>query len=324
MMLGKFSVALLAAIVLSPGENTGSSVPSQEHVKQVILSLPPDSEMRHDLERGDRGDGVHYPWMDRMKQLGAKRTRISLDFTWSTWRGRPVDIRVRRIALYNSYDEDCGQISNPERLTLIKKAGLEGELERFAIEETAKSRWQYIDKPGTNFVASVLLPVLCFVAKDTSTGKRACATQQGLATVELFDDEWLPRFSPMLMHLDGDPKAPRIAIDGDLVNLQETLKNKKFSQDDLDDALFTASVYLYNPCSIRLLLSAGANPNSRNTDGETPLMLAAYAGHLHSVEALLSGGADSGIRDVLGQTAADVALQHGHSAIAAVLAQHSR
>jgi hypothetical protein len=45
-MLGKFSVALLAAMVLSQGENAGSSVPSQEHVKQVILSLPPDSEMR--------------------------------------------------------------------------------------------------------------------------------------------------------------------------------------------------------------------------------------------------------------------------------------
>jgi hypothetical protein len=322
-MLGKVSLALLAAMVFSPSQNAGSSAPSQDHVKQVILSLPPDSEMRHDLERGDRGDGVHYPWMDRMKQLGAKRTRILLDFTWSTWRGRPVDIRVRRIALYNSYDEDCGQISNPQQLTLIKKAGLEAELERFAIEETPKSRWLYIYKKPETF-APVLQPVLCFLAKDTSTGKKACTAQHGLATVELFDDEWLPRFSPLPMPLDDDPKAPRILIDGDLLGLQEALKNKKFSQDDLDDALFTASIYLYNPCSIRLLLSAGANPNSRNTDGETPLTLAAYAGHLHSVEALLSGGADSGIRDVLGQSAADVALQRGHSAIASVLRRHSR
>jgi hypothetical protein len=72
-MLGKFSVALLVAMVLSPSENAGSSVPSQEHVKQVFLSLPPDSEMRHYLERGDRGDGVHYQWMDQMNQLSAKR-----------------------------------------------------------------------------------------------------------------------------------------------------------------------------------------------------------------------------------------------------------
>jgi hypothetical protein len=269
----------------------------QGHIRQVILSLPTESEMRSFLERGDRGDGVHYPWMDQMKELGVKRARVFLDFTWSAWRRHPVDIGFRRIALYKSYDGNCDQITDPEQLRLIENAGLRRELERFAATATAKSHWFYIDnRPLAN---------------------------HGLATVELFDDGWLPRFSPNLMPLGGGEKQPTILIDGDTVHLQEALKNKKFSQDDLDGALFEVSVYLDDPCSIKLLLSAGANPNSRNTDGETPLMLAAYVGHFHGVEALLRGGADANTRNVAGETAADVALKRGHQAIASALKRNS-
>jgi hypothetical protein len=280
-----------------PTETLVTSQPDQGHIGQVILSLPTDSEMRSYLERGDRGDGVHYPWMDQMKELGVKRARVFLDFTWSAWRRHPVDIGFRRIALYKSYDGNCAQITDPEQLKLIENAGLRPELERFAAAETAKSHWFYIDKrPLAN---------------------------HGLATVELFDDEWLPRFSPNLMPLGGGHKQPPIPIDGDMLHLQETLTNHKFSQDDLDGALFETSSYLDDPCLIKLLLSVGANPNSRNTDGETPLMLAAYVGHLHGVEALLSGAADARIKNVAGETAVDVALKRGHEAIASALKQNS-
>ena len=44
-----------------PTERLVTSQPDQEDVRQMILSLPTDSEMRSFLERGDRGDGVHYP-----------------------------------------------------------------------------------------------------------------------------------------------------------------------------------------------------------------------------------------------------------------------
>jgi hypothetical protein len=228
-----------------PTEALVTSQSDQEHIRQVILSLPTDSEMRSYLERGDRGDGVHYPWMDQMKKLGVKRARVFLDFTWSAWRRHPVDIGLSRIALYKSYDGNCAQITDPEQRRLIENAGLRRELERFAAAETAKSHWFYIDKrPLAN---------------------------HGLAAVELFDDEWLPRFSPNLMTLGGGDKQPPILIDGDIFHLQDALKNKQFSQDDLDDALFEVSGYLDDSCSITPLLSAGANPNSRNTDGENTI-----------------------------------------------------
>jgi hypothetical protein len=289
---------LQAAIFLFPVQNV-QDAPSQGHIGQVILSLPPDSEMRRYLERGDRGDGVHYAWMDQMKTLGVKRAKIFLDFTWSAWRQHPVDINFRRIALYESYDADCGQIGNRERLRLIENAGLARELERFATVETAKSRWFYIDeKPEAKY---------------------------GLAIVELFDDEWLPPsgLPVTLVPLNGRDKLPPIFIDGDIIHLQEALEKNKFSQDDLDGALFEVSLYLDDPCSIRLLLSAGANPNARNEDGETPLMMAAFAGHLHGVEALLKSGADASNKNVLGQTAGELAMNRGYRAVAAALKQNS-
>src|SRR6516162_1076714 len=110
-----FVAALVAMFFVFSGQNAQDSYLSQTQIRQVILSLPPDSEMRRYLERGDRGDGVHYAWMDQMKDLGVKRAKIFLDFKWSVSRKHPVDIRLRRIALYKSYDGNCDQIVNPEQ-----------------------------------------------------------------------------------------------------------------------------------------------------------------------------------------------------------------
>src|SRR5712691_1062323 len=37
---------------------------AQEHIRQVIDSLPVDSSLRRTLEAGRFGNGIHEPWMD--------------------------------------------------------------------------------------------------------------------------------------------------------------------------------------------------------------------------------------------------------------------
>ncbi len=56
-----------------------------------------------------------------------------------------------------------------------------------------------------------------------------------------------------------------------------------------------------------LLLGAGADPNARDKNGQTPLMYAAENGDLAMIRWLLEHGADPAVKDDLGETALDSA-----------------
>lgn len=51
--------------------------------------------------------------------------------------------------------------------------------------------------------------------------------------------------------------------------------------------------------TLRRLIAAGANPNTADEDGQTPLHIAAFEGHLGAVQALLDAGADVNARDAM-------------------------
>ena len=64
--------------------------------------------------------------------------------------------------------------------------------------------------------------------------------------------------------------------------------------------------------SIRLLLEAGANPNTRAPNGQIPLHFPASQGGISSVEMLVSAGSDVNAADKEGRTPAIVAFELGH------------
>lgn len=70
---------------------------------------------------------------------------------------------------------------------------------------------------------------------------------------------------------------------------------------------------------VRSLLSAGADSNSRNEKGYTPLMLAAASNYIEIVRLLLDKGADPNLQSVPGYTALMLATAEGHDSIARVL-----
>jgi len=67
---------------------------------------------------------------------------------------------------------------------------------------------------------------------------------------------------------------------------------------------------------VRRLLDAGARVNARQSGGHTPLHEAALGGDAEVVRLLLAAGADPETGNHEGQTPADVARQAGHAAIA--------
>ena len=71
--------------------------------------------------------------------------------------------------------------------------------------------------------------------------------------------------------------------------------------------------------SLQILLKAGADPNSADPTGYTPLMGAADQGNKNLVQLLLDAGADPNIRSRLGNTPLGEALAKGHSTIEKLL-----
>lgn len=70
---------------------------------------------------------------------------------------------------------------------------------------------------------------------------------------------------------------------------------------------------------IHLLIKAGADVNSRDEDGITPLMEAAWFGIGEGVQVLLNAGADKSLLDNSGRSAYKTATSRGHCDVAEML-----
>jgi ankyrin repeat protein len=88
----------------------------------------------------------------------------------------------------------------------------------------------------------------------------------------------------------------------------------------LDDDLIYAA-FLEDLDEVRFLLSQGANPDARDEEQRTPLMLAVTEGHGEMVRVLLEAGADPNLRDQDGWGALDVAVARKMIEIAWLLVQ---
>jgi len=72
---------------------------------------------------------------------------------------------------------------------------------------------------------------------------------------------------------------------------------------------------------VEALLAAGADPESRQQGGHTPLMGAAAGGSVEIARALLAAGADKAATNDEGKTALDIARERGHASMETLLAE---
>lgn len=159
---------VFGTVRLAMGQASASAT-VENHIHQVIESLPPSSQIRHELENGARGDGVHYPWMDEMRRQGIKRALVVIRFEW---RRHPIQMSVVKTLYFDSYDTDCEQITAQAKLDKIQESRLPQMLQSYAMSQTERSHWFSVDQK--------------------IRGKH------GQSNVELLDDEWLPRHPPLL------------------------------------------------------------------------------------------------------------------------------
>ncbi|KAM6956165.1 fibronectin type 3 and ankyrin repeat domains 1 protein [Aplochiton taeniatus] len=74
-----------------------------------------------------------------------------------------------------------------------------------------------------------------------------------------------------------------------------------------------------NPAVASLLISAGADVNTRDKDGKTPLMVAVLNNHEELVQLLLDSGADHHVKNEFGSGAAEMAKAFGRENIISLL-----
>jgi hypothetical protein len=67
---------------------------------------------------------------------------------------------------------------------------------------------------------------------------------------------------------------------------------------------------------VQMLLDKGADINARSPNNTTPIMMAAFGGHIYTVKLLLDSGADAMLKNDLGMTAIDFAVKYEHKDIA--------
>ncbi len=256
---------------------------TEKRVAAVAASLPVDEPVRHLLENGFRGNGIHEPWMDAMKNHGVKQVFITVKGVWYSAIGFRPD-KVVRMVYRTEYSRPDSQIVDELRLEVLEKSDFQRQLKTVAIEKSKRAVWIRIDSNPFR--------------------------RPGYAEVCLTDDEWLPcgswRTDRAMFSAFEEEKYPlySAAIYPDLVTASTQLATNHFSQTDLDTALFGAiETQSDDTKMVGLLVQAGANVNARRNDGSTMLMEAASGLRVTKVKLLLSMGADPNLKNRRGDTA---------------------
>lgn len=118
------------------------------------------------LKEGQRGDGIHYTWMDKMRQLGIKQAFFLVHYSW---KNRRYNYKVEEVAYFQQYYLQTSKIKNGSLLNQIRKSGLEKELREAIIARIKKYEQPYkpeYAKEGESYhylLDDEYLPVIGFV-----------------------------------------------------------------------------------------------------------------------------------------------------------------
>lgn len=272
-----YSITLRAIVVLALSLQAAHYAPAispqvTEHLRQVAQTLPSDGFLRKQLEEGVRGDGVHYQWMDQMKQAGVKRAEFEIRLKWFYG---PRSMEIARVMYFTNYEGSELQILDSDRIQYFQASGLEKELERVALARGSHGSW--VEDPPRQHP-----PHLWFMPAAIK--------------VELLDDEWLPILPPLYWDFDTSwtPLVDAVAM-GDRFAVKNLLAEGNLKSSDLDKALVWAAAGA-DPRTVQDILKVGARVNSKDQNGRTAIFAAINNDRIANARVLLDAGADVNVR----------------------------
>ncbi|PNP57409.1 hypothetical protein THARTR1_02406 [Trichoderma harzianum] len=126
--------------------------------------------------------------------------------------------------------------------------------------------------------------------------------------------QWIKSNLPKRMHFIADEKAMKSCVQATLGSGLGSLRQDNLIRilTALQPSLLHFEVEAGNEQTAKLLLDHGSDPNGRDNNGQTPLLLAAEHGNFEMAQLLVENGSDPTVRDVHGQTPVALAVRHGH------------
>ena len=155
-----FLFALGASAASNPQVPADLRPEVKRHIADLIGDLPANSVLGRQLASGALGSGIHHVWMDDMRRENIKRAIVPISIRFDR-HGKPKQMRVERIEYFTQYE-------NGDRVS--GTSTLEQKLSAVVLQKATHGFWVDVPRPKPRpFV--------------------------GAATVEFFDDEWLPTLS---------------------------------------------------------------------------------------------------------------------------------
>ena len=142
------SLTLIANWQQSDSVN-GLTPAAESRAREVLKSLQSDNELRLALERGERGSGIRYPWMDKMQQLGIKQVTYVVDYGV---KDRMGILQVTSATFFREYYRDDSRIKDRKLLRQIRDSGLEERLHTEILARAGEAVLRHMKngKPSSN------------------------------------------------------------------------------------------------------------------------------------------------------------------------------
>jgi hypothetical protein len=163
---GKVVLLILLTLIMcaqSPSAELKSAC--EERAQKVLRTLESNNSLRYALERGNRGDCIHQPWMDNMQRLGIKQASFLIEYSWKHGK---VSFKIKSVTYFQRYYPDSDEyVIKGRRLHEIERSGLAQELSDAVLARVRKGPFaiHHPDQVDTDeFQANVLddesLPVI--------------------------------------------------------------------------------------------------------------------------------------------------------------------
>ena len=147
---------------------------TEQRIPQVLASLECKESKRatgydwfiESIKKGEGGDGIHYSWMDKMRQLGIKQAFFVVQFSYKNGEYR---YKVKGISYLRQYYCYEGEVKGGKLLREIRKSGLEQELKDAIVARIRKFEKPYQSgnvKEGEEYhylLDDEYLPIIDFV-----------------------------------------------------------------------------------------------------------------------------------------------------------------